>query len=858
LTASTIFATVDSQDQLCTPNCNSGKCTFTVQVDLYAGELGYYTFEECPELGPNPTLAMERNVDYEFIQTHNSNWMHPLGFAYEADGAHVDKDELEAGVLPPGSGVDCNENLSCPAPRYLREGKLMDGVIDGYAVGSEDSVNGFDFGLEAYEHMFFYPINQWAGYGPYSVTLNFNNDDFGSDIFYFCHIHIGMSGRIKFVGDDGLAQIKGNSPALPYEYDQQSAFDEECGTYGLEEFQLPNSQCLSEFVCDVPRELEQYSKCYDAMNCKMMIGMTSNALDEKALFIHQMIPHHQNAVNMAKTLLKTQLTFCADITIANSEDLSAGATVGGESEDSVIGNTGNDQDYCLLDAILRSVIGDQNHQIQTMQGILERGSYPDENDCIVTVLNTTTPGLSAEQKKRNLEKIEEETQETQEKRQLDENDICMATCSSEKNCHFTAKINYFAGELGYYEFEECPNLGANPTLGMKKGVSYVFKQADSSNWMHPLGFAYEADGAHTGVDELEPGIPPPDSGSTCGADNSCPAPMYSVNGEYVGDYSNNPAIFDKSLDREEDFGLDTIEALYYRPIGDWLGYGEFSVSVLFDVENYERDIFYFCHIHSGMSGRIKFLDETEHLIQQENVPALPYIYDNPSTFDDKCGTYGLKQYQLPHPQCPSMFVCQKKQMSDKLRQYSECYDAMNCAMAVGMTTKVEDEISLFIHQMIPHHQNAVNMAKTLLHSDKISCYDLTLETNDCLLHVLLVSIINSQNHQIQVMRGVLESKGLKEDYDCDVSVSGDFTSEDEKRAAAESEDYKLQTDDKPESEDTREVSEDETDSKPMSSEDSKPMSSEDMTAEENLDSSGSKTTASFLMSIVLCSISLVL
>merc|ERR1740139_2052622 len=148
--------------------------------------------------------------------------------------------------------------------------------------------------------------------------------------------------------------------------------------------------------------------------------------------------------------------------------------------------------------------------------------------------------------------------------------------------------------------------------------------------------------------------------------------------------------------------------------------------------------------------------------------------------------------------------------------------------------------------MIPHHQNAVNMAKTLLHSDKISCYDLTLETNDCLLHVLLVSIINSQNHQIQVMRGVLESKGLKEDYDCDVSVSGDFTSEDEKRANAESEDYKLQTDNKPvESEDTREVSEDEKDSKPMSS--------EDMTAEENLDSSGSKTTASFLMSIVLCS-----
>eukprot|EP00588_Corethron_pennatum_P011287 CAMPEP_0194282394 /NCGR_PEP_ID=MMETSP0169-20130528/22991_1 /TAXON_ID=218684 /ORGANISM="Corethron pennatum, Strain L29A3" /LENGTH=855 /DNA_ID=CAMNT_0039027689 /DNA_START=79 /DNA_END=2646 /DNA_ORIENTATION=- len=845
-TASTIFASVESQDQsqdqLCTPNCVSGRCSFTVQVDLHAGELGYYTFEECPELGPNPTLAIKRNVNYEFIQTHNSNWMHPLGFAYEADGAHVDELELEAGVLPPGSGVNCDENLSCPAPKYLREGILMDGLIDGYAVGSEDSVNGFDFGLEAYEHMFFYPINQWAGYGPFSVTLNFNNDDFGLDIFYFCHIHIGMSGRIKFVGDDGTAQVKKNLPLLPYEYDQQSDFDKECGTYGLEEFQLPNSQCLSEFVCDVPRELEQYSKCYDAMNCAMMIGMTTNALDEKALFLHQMIPHHQNAVNMAKALLITQKTFCADITIASSEDLSGGATAGGESEDSVIGNSGKDQDYCLLDAILRSVIGEQNHQIQTMQGILERGSYPDENDCIVTVAD-----LSAEQKKRNLEKVvEEETQGTQEKRQLDEDYVCMATCVSESQCSFTARINYFAGELGYYEFDECPHLGTNPTLGIKKNVSYVFLQADSSNWMHPLGFAYEADGAHTGVDELEPGIAPPGSGSTCGEDFSCPAPMYSVNGIYVGDYSNNPAIEKKSVGLE-DFGLDTIEAMYYRPIGDWTGYGEFSVSVLFDVENFDRDIFYFCHIHSGMSGRIKFLDSTEHLIQEENNPAMPYIYDNPSTFDENCGTYGLNQYQLPHRECPSMFVCQKSNMHEELKQYSECYDAMNCAMAVGMTTKVEDEISLFIHQMIPHHQNAVNMAKTLLHSGKISCYDLTLETNDCLLHVLLVSIINSQNHQIQVMRGVLDSKNLKEDYDCNVAVSGDFTSQDEKFAAAESEDYKP----KKEEETPVEVE----DTKVMS-DNIRPMSSED---EESFgDSSGSKTTASLLISLVLCSILLVL
>lgn len=40
-------------------------------------------------------------------------------------------------------------------------------------------------------------------------------------------------------------------------------------------------------------------------------------------------------------------------------------------------------------------------------------------------------------------------------------------------------------------------------------------------------------------------------------------------------------------------------------------------------------------------------------------------------------------------------------------------DSTNCTWS-GMTTSVkesESEVALFLHQMIPHHQNAVNMAK---------------------------------------------------------------------------------------------------------------------------------------------------
>jgi len=848
LVLSSLFALVDSQG-VCRATCDfssgSEKCTFTAKIDLHAGELGYYTFEECRELGPNPTLAMKRNVSYEFIQDDISNWMHPLGFAYEADGAHVDKDELEAGVKPPGSGIACDENNACPAPRYKRNGVLMDGTIDGFTVGSEDSAGGLDFGLEAYEHMFYYPINQWAGYGLFSISLTFDSPDFGSDIFYFCHIHSGMSGRIKFVNDDNdTVQIADNLPEIPYDYDTPSLYDRECGTFGLDDYQLPNSQCLSQFVCDPPDgALGKYSKCYDAMNCAMMIGMTTNVDDEKSLFLHQMIPHHQNAVNMAKALLKTGDSFFADLTISSSEDGSAvDGVAGAESEDTQTDNSGSDPDYCFLDALLRSVVSEQNSQIQTMRGLLDAGGYKDENDCEVIV---STAELSSEQKMRNLHTVEEEKSQVRENRQLDGDGVCKATCKGDQ-CYFTAKINFFAGELGYYEFEECPELGTNPTLGIKKGVSYVFSQADSSNWMHPLGLAYYADGAHAEVDELEPGIPPPRSMSNCGGNNSCPAPMYSLNGEFLGDYSNDPQIF--PVAGGEDFGLDTIEALYYRPIGDWVGYGEFSVSLLFDVEDFDDDIFYFCHIHSGMSGRIKFIDDYGNVLQEEDYPELPYDYDKPSKFDEECGTFGLDKYQLPNNQCPSTFVCNKP--SGPLGDYANCYDAMNCAMAVGMTTKVEDTVSLFIHQMIPHHQNAVNMAKALLKSNKISCYDVTQETNDCELHKILVSIINLQNHQIQVMRSILDGKDLKEDYDCNVLASGDFSSEDEKLQGAKSEDAVTAT----ESEDavTGAKSEDEASINLKNNE----PTSEDI--EDEFESSAYQMTNSLLLLIVGCIISALL
>jgi len=96
-------------------------------------------------------------------------------------------------------------------------------------------------------------------------------------------------------------------------------------------------------------------------------------------------------------------------------------------------------------------------------------------------------------------------------------------------------------------------------------------------------------------------------------------------------------------------------------------------------------------------------------------------------------------------------------------------------MTVGMTTNVNQDnaLALFIHQMIPHHQNAVNMCKALMASGEMYCDDITWEdTPDCNMSVLCYEIINDQNYQIQVMRTVLDNLTCDETDDCELNISG--------------------------------------------------------------------------------------
>ena len=178
-----------------------------------------------------------------------------------------------------------------------------------------------------------------------------------------------------------------------------------------------------------------------------------------------------------------------------------------------------------------------------------------------------------------------------------------------------------------------------------------------------------------------------------------------------------------------------------------------------------------------MTGRIKLLKNGVPVQSTIfNLPEIPYEYDSPSDYDRACGTLGLEDYQLPNVQCPDRFVCGAGQAADAdLALFSDCIDSMNCKMLADMTTGVsaESEVALFMHQMIPHHENAINMAKSLIASgDLDSCTDyLDEEDPKCLMFGIAISIVNGQNFQVQQMRGLLERMGYPETDDCTVTIS---------------------------------------------------------------------------------------
>jgi hypothetical protein len=58
----------------------SNSSVIELKWDMFAGETGLYTVEGCE--GVSPTLHLNIQQEYKFLQQDESNWYHPVGFAY--------------------------------------------------------------------------------------------------------------------------------------------------------------------------------------------------------------------------------------------------------------------------------------------------------------------------------------------------------------------------------------------------------------------------------------------------------------------------------------------------------------------------------------------------------------------------------------------------------------------------------------------------------------------------------------------------------------------------------------------------------------------------------------------------------
>ena len=126
-----------------------------------------------------------------------------------------------------------------------------------------------------------------------------------------------------------------------------------------------------------------------------------------------------------------------------------------------------------------------------------------------------------------------------------------------------------------------------------------------------------------------------------------------------------------------------------------------------------------------MAGRIKVYENGAPL-NSEDTPALLKEPDVVSEYDQSCGTVGVGDYTRASGKCPSdSFICTEGDETPEQLLFGECMYALDCHMNYNMKSILanSDPIVTFIHQMIPHHQNAVNMAKALLKTNTLDASD---------------------------------------------------------------------------------------------------------------------------------------
>ena len=282
----TLSASASSANAACTPS----ETNICMSVDLFASETGYYNLDRGDyedTSGPSPTITAKIGQTLTFDQSHPTNWYHAVGFAYAPDGAH-------------GDDWGADEN-----PEIEGAGELTY-LIDG-AVTTCPDVG--DTGLDCYEPEFFYPRGDWMS-KTYSAELTITPDvaaaSNGGVLYYFCHIHSKMSGKIIIKNEDGSDYSNGTDELPLYDPIVKDAFDKSCGTSHASKYaDGGEKECKIDFFAG--ERDTTFEKCLHAVDCQMHYEMYSEAEPNESnivLFMQQMIPHHENAVNMAKLLLK--------------------------------------------------------------------------------------------------------------------------------------------------------------------------------------------------------------------------------------------------------------------------------------------------------------------------------------------------------------------------------------------------------------------------------------------------------------------------------------------------------------------------------------------------------------------------
>jgi uncharacterized protein (DUF305 family) len=667
------------------------------------------------------------------------------------------------------------------------------GGADGTTYLGNTHLEHADFGLDVYEPLFQRDRETWSEFA-FNIKLTIDNAD-TADIFYFCHVHNWMSGRIKVCDGEGTSctlRSTVDTPAL-YSFYSPDTFDSTCGTTNATQFDPDTTaQCAGvgkPFLCGFAES--PFSKCMEAINCKMMTEMRveNDASDPTTTFFHQMIPHHANAVNMAKILMLEDPSSYDDtidelvweiINVQNKQIMTMTDWL------AAAGKPANA--YCALDydseysrrldnqkppsASRRLDATDDDSNCYDL--MTSAGSCYDSTTHVVTcdVAEADCPGydyptgyMSGYSGCCHCGASCNHTAETGSDCMSSYYDDCMVATESDgycygacsgtgasRTCWFEFSLDPYATDTGYYNVAGCS--GSQPTLVMEANVTYTFYQTDPSNWYHPLGFSYKPDGAHKDNNELEPQCIndvcdcTDDDDSCCGS-LDCQRPLY-YGGADGTTYLGGPDLEDA------DFGLDVYEPLFQRDRETW---GESHFNIKLTIDNADTaDIFYFCHVHNWMSGRIKVCDgegTSCTLRSAEDTPAL-YSFYSPDTFDSTCGTTNATQFDpdttagAPEKCYGTNFLCGVFDST-----FSQCLEAVDCKMNYDMRVENDetDPTTTFLHSMIPHHANAVNMAKVLMKEAPAS-WDSDVED-------LVWNIINVQNKQIMTMTDWLAENGKK-------------------------------------------------------------------------------------------------